>query len=148
MSEADVHDSGDAPTETIEMRFATDEVSKPFWANLAAGRLVLPRCRDCGSVFFFPRRLCPTCWSDAIEWVPSTGAGTVFARSEVHVAFQGISPADLPFSVALIDLDDGVRMPGRLDHGELEPEIQIGDRVQLRFSDDPMFELPRFVRQE
>jgi uncharacterized OB-fold protein len=88
--------------------------------------------------------LCPACWSDAIGWVESPGAGTVFARSEVHTAFQDIGPDELPFTVALIDLDEGVRIPARLQ----ENDLQIGDRVQIRFSDEPMFELPRFVRQE
>jgi uncharacterized protein len=129
---------------SIEDRYVTDEVSKPFWSALAAGHLVLPTCGRCGSVFFHPRRFCPQCWSDDIGWVESTGTGTVFARSEVHAAFQDIDPSELPITVVLVDLDEGVRLPGRLR----DADAQIGDRVQLRFADEPMFELPRFVRTQ
>ena len=129
---------------SIVDRYVTDEVSKPFWSALAAGRLVLPKCGGCGSVFFHPRRFCPQCWSDDIEWVESTGTGTVFARSDVHVAFQDIDQAELPITVVLVDLDEGVRLPGRLR----DTDVRIGERVQLRFADEPMFELPRFVRAQ
>jgi uncharacterized OB-fold protein len=130
--------------ESIETLYATDEISKPFWASLAAGQLILPKCGACESVFFYPRRLCPRCWSGSIEWIESAGIGTVFARSEVHVAFQYISEADLPFTVGLIDLDEGVRLPGRFH----DDDLQIGDRVRLRFSKDPRYDLPRFARYD
>jgi uncharacterized OB-fold protein len=146
VSSASSGDRLESRSETIEDRYATDDVSHHFWGNLAAGRLVLPRCRRCRLFFFFPRRWCPNCWSDDIEWVTSPGTGTVFACSDVHLAFQGLTQAELPITVALIDLDEGVRLPGRLEASG--GGIRIGDRVKLRFAPEPMFDLPRFVAHD
>jgi uncharacterized OB-fold protein len=127
-------------------RFATDEASRAFWTHLASGHLALPRCRDCQSYFFFPRRFCPSCRSIDIEWLTSAGRGTIFASSEVHVAFQGLDSSELPAVVGLVDLDEGVRIPARfgpIGRQSTRP-FQIGDRVSIKFGSEPAFELPWF----
>jgi uncharacterized OB-fold protein len=127
----------------IEERYSSGEVSTPFWQALAEGRLRLPVCGACGTVFFFPRRWCPSCWSEDVRWTDATGRGTVYARTEVHVPFQGIDAADLPLVALLVDLDEGPRIAGRA-HASAK-ELAIGDRVILSFADVPSEELPSFV---
>jgi hypothetical protein len=121
---------------------ARSEATRPFWEGLAAGELRLPRCQDCGQVFFFPRPCCPHCWAEAIGWERSAGQGTVYAVSEVHVAFD--PTLEVPYLVALVDLDEGVRLPARLDPAGVP--YAIGDRVAIAFAEDPAAELPRFAK--
>jgi hypothetical protein len=130
-------------TSGIVDQYATGGLSTEFWQGLATGRLLIPHCDSCQKAFFFPRKWCPFCWSDRVRFVESAGTGEIFAISELHTAFQGVAPEDLPVAVLLVELDEGVRLPGRLAK-RCRP-AKIGDRVKLQFSDQPESELPEFV---
>jgi len=52
---------------------------RPFWDASREQRFVLPWCTDCGRPHWYPRGFCPSCLSDAIEWRPAAGTGTVHA---------------------------------------------------------------------
>jgi uncharacterized OB-fold protein len=123
---------------------AASDTSAPYWNGLADARLMLPRCDACSTVFFFPRMWCPTCWSSDISWIEATGRGTIYTYCMVNVAFDGRSPKEVPYAVALVDLDEGVRMPGRLH--PLDMDAQIGMQVVLDFSPDPENSLPVWRR--
>jgi uncharacterized protein len=109
-----------------------DADGAPFWAAAREERLVIQRCADCGTLRYYPRRQCPVCWSDTCEWVQASGRGTIYTWSIVRRApspgFQDI----VPYAVALIDLDEGVRVLSRLVDSALE-EVRIGASVQVRF---------------
>jgi len=118
---------------------ARSAVSQPFWDGLASGELRLPYCTRCAGLFFHPRLACPRCWSEDIEWRPVPTAGTVYAVTVVHVAFD--PSLEVPYSVALVDLDAGVRLPGRIEPVD---SLAVGDRVELSFAADPAVDLPVF----
>ncbi|MDF5987452.1 OB-fold domain-containing protein [Pseudomonas aeruginosa] len=71
---------------------------------------------------FYPRQLVPGSGETDLEWVPASGLGTL-SRS------LSIAPAAAVHNVALVDLDEGVRMMSRIDGHESLP---IGTRVQAR----------------
>ncbi|MFM7121304.1 MAG: Zn-ribbon domain-containing OB-fold protein [Gammaproteobacteria bacterium] len=106
----------------------------PFWDGARAGRLMLPRCRDCNRVHWYPRHLCPHCHSERIEWIEASGEGTVYSYAVQHAAFGGCSSA-VPFGSAYIDLQEGDRMLTVLRGVDpLAPEtIRIGARVRVEF---------------
>ena len=104
-----------------------------FWAALAEGRLVLPYCLACDSVFFYPRGHCPRCGSRSIDWTESTGTGTIYSFC-VHYrsAAPGLDEA-VPFVTVLVDLDEGPRLMGFLADAPADPEqIRCGTRVLAR----------------
>ena len=81
-----------------------------------------------------PRHLCPNCWSDELEWVESKGGGTVHSFSIVHRAPSPVFAANVPYVIAMIELDDGPRMFANV----IGPDalgVAIGDRVKLTFED-------------
>lgn len=119
---------------------ARSTASQPFWDGLAAGELRLPYCTRCEAAFFHPRLCCPRCWSEDITWMPASGRGTVYAVTTVHVAFD--SAFAVPYTVALVDLDEGVRLPGRIEAPD--DGVVVGDQVQLTFGSDPAGTLPAF----
>lgn len=128
-----------APTDCI-----VSPVSEPYWQGLAEGRLRVPRCAACGATFFFPRRWCPHCWSDNISWIDAGGGGTLYARCTVDMPFDGRPAEEIPYTVALVDLDEGVRLPGRL--ARADAQVPIGARVVLAFAPDPTRSLPVWRR--
>jgi uncharacterized OB-fold protein len=86
------------------------EAAAPFWDATRDRRLVLPWCRECGRVIWYPREVCPACLCDRIDWRPATGDGVVHAVSVHHRAGIGRDEADGPYAVALVDLPEGVRL--------------------------------------
>lgn len=105
--------------------------SEPFWQACKEGRLLIMNCTHCGKPFFYPRRSCPSCWSEDVEWLESKGRGTIWTLSEVAISLWGDAWDDVvPYTVAVIDLDEGVRMASRLVG---EASWKIGDRVQVTF---------------
>lgn len=71
------------------------------------------RCAACGQLDPGPRELCPSCHSPRMEPVTVAGEGGLVSWTLVRrppTRFQ----ADGPYAVAVVDLDCGVRLTGRL----------------------------------
>lgn len=127
-----------------ELPRPTDD-SRPFWDGCNDSKLLLQRCGECHKLFYYARRLCPHCGGTQLSWEASTGLGTVYSFSEVHVAFQGEAwKAEVPYTTVLVDLDDGPRMLSRLV-GERRAEVHIGDRVRVQFVQVQTQKLPFFT---
>ena len=108
--------------------------SKPYWDAAREGRLVIRKCKACGELHFMPRHLCPHCWSDRLEWVDSQGTGSVHSFTVIRRASDPAFAPLVPYTVALIDLDEGPRMMANIV-GEDALATRIGDRVEVRFED-------------
>jgi uncharacterized OB-fold protein len=88
--------------------------SGPFWEATRAGRLLVQWCTACDRGVFYPRAFCPYCAAGrgALEWRTTSGRATVHAAVVEHrpeaagARFSG----GQPYCVALVDLDEGVRM--------------------------------------
>ncbi|GLG02411.1 hypothetical protein Alches_24520 [Alicyclobacillus hesperidum subsp. aegles] len=119
-----------------------DTDSRPFWEGCRQGVLRIQRCKTCARYVFYPRSICPHCMSDDLVFVEAKGLGTVYTYTVVHRGF-GPFQDEVPFTIALVDLDEGVRMMTRIvDAGE---GIGIGDRVEVVFSErDDGLVLPYF----
>lgn len=101
-----------------------------FWDAAMEGRLVAQRCADCGVLRHPPRPMCPHCRSLTVEAVTLSGLGTLYSYAILH---HPQHPAfEYPLPVALVDLDEGVRVVSNLV--DVDPTaIQIGMRVQVAF---------------
>jgi len=108
-----------------------DADSARFWAATLAGRLELPRCRSCGQLVWYPRRRCPGCHGDDLDWEVLSGLGTVYASTVVHRAPESFA-GPVPYVVALVDLDEGARLMTNIV--DCPPEtVAIGMRVGVTF---------------
>lgn len=83
-----------------------------FWEGTAAGELRIQHCPTCGRVRHPPGPMCPSCGAEKQDWVVATGRGTVFSYVVHH--HPKVPGKQLPFVVALVELDEGVRMLGEL----------------------------------
>ena len=106
--------------------------SKPYWDAARERRLVIRRCNSCGELHFMPRYLCPTCWSDDLEWMDAKGTGTVHSFTIIRRA--PVPNFITPYVVAMIELDEGPRMVSNL-LGSDALDVKIGDRVRVTFED-------------
>jgi len=112
----------------------------------AEGRLLVQRCSSCGTEFFYPRAVCPSCRSDDLTWQENGGMGTIVSFSLVHKGLPEVFLSQVPVVLAEIQLDTGAAMIARVVSSR-QAEIAIGDRVGLV---DPSsardFALPTFRR--
>lgn len=83
--------------------------TEPFWTALSAGRLVTTACRACGRISFPPKPVCRSCWSKDVEWRELSPRGTLYSFTVNHVAPRTFRH-EAPYSVALVDLEDGIRL--------------------------------------
>ena len=120
--------------------------AKPYWDGLKAGKLMLPKCRDCGRAFWYPRTLCPACHSRAIEWIQSSGKGKLHAFGIAQQSFNRAFKVPSPFVLAMVELAEGPRLMTNLVGIEPDPaRIRIGMPVEVVFEDvTPAVTLARF----
>lgn len=104
-------------------------VAAPFWDATRERRLVIQRCAACQRAVWFPRWICPHCGDDRLEWTPDDGHATVYAVSvQYRAAHPGLADR-VPYAVALVDLDAGVRMMTNIVTDDPE-SITVGQRVR------------------
>lgn len=97
--------------------------AKPYWDGLREGKLMLPRCGDCGHAFFYPRVVCPRCSSRAITWFQSSGKGRLHAFGIAQQSFNRAFKVPAPFVLAMIELDEGPRMLSNLINVAPDPKV-------------------------
>ncbi len=117
-------------------------MTAPFWEAAQKGVLTVPECGTCRRRHWDPEPVCPYC-SGAWHWSTSPGTGVLYSFSVVS---RGATPEfDVPYVLALVDLDDGWTFKTNLvdvDHGG----ICIGMRLQVVFRTvDDRFALPFFA---
>ena len=104
--------------------------SQPFWDATRDEVLRLPWCTECEQAIFYPRAVCPRCLGSAIEWRDASGHGTVHAVTvESRPQNPGMA-AMAPYAVALVDLDEGVRLLTNIV-GVPASEVSVGQPVTV-----------------
>jgi hypothetical protein len=121
--------------------------TRPFWEGCAAGELRLQTCQACGRPQFYPRAVCAGCGGTALAWRPSAERGTVHALTVVERAPSPAFRGDVPYVVALVDLDEGVRMMANIV-GCPPERVAIGDRVRVVFERRGDVTLPQFTPED
>lgn len=118
-----------------------------YWRKARDGELWLRHCNSCHRSYFYPRDICPQCFSRDTTWIESSGRGTLHSFAIVHRPPSEAWRDLVPYVVATVDLDEGARMPTNLVNVEPDPRhVRIGMRVRVVFkkvSDDialPLFE--------
>ena len=91
-----------APTRTA--------LTAPFWEAARKGRLVLQHSDACGKGVFYPRAICPHCWSDRLQWRDAGGRGRLRSFSVVHRPGHPAWAPVAPYAIGLVELDEGPTM--------------------------------------
>ncbi len=104
----------------------------PYWEGMKQGKLLLQCCAACGQVRHYPRPVCPYCYAMEHRWVEARGTGTVHSWTISHHAFHPGFKAELPYILATVDLDEGVRMQAQL-HGAEAGALRLGLPVRVAF---------------
>jgi hypothetical protein len=118
--------------------------NRPFWEAAHQHKLTVQRCRDCGEHIFFPRPLCPQCYSSNIEWAEVSGRGKVYSFTIVRRPTVRGFDQDAPYIYAVVELEEGPRMVTNIV-GCLLDEVRVGMPVEAAYEDvTPEISLVKF----
>ena len=104
------------------------ELTEGFWAAAREHRLVVQRCDGCGRLRHYPQPMCPACHAETWTWTALSGRGTIHTFTVTHKAFHPAWADRVPFVVATVELEEGVRMvtdlpPEDVDHVVIDAPV-------------------------
>jgi enoyl-CoA hydratase/carnithine racemase/uncharacterized OB-fold protein len=118
--------------------------TRQFWKATKQNKLLVQHCNDCNSNIFFPKKVCPECWSENLTWIESSGKAKVYTFTVMLDMVEPKFMADLPYVIAMVDLDEGIRMTTRIVNCKPE-NVAIGMNVEVVFQEvSPECSLPMF----
>jgi len=120
--------------------------SEFYWTKARHHELWLRECCDCRKIYFYPRDICPECFSRRTTWIQSSGKGTLHTFAIVHRAASPAFQEDVPYIIAIVELEGGSRIPTNLVGIEPDPEkIKVGMAVEVTYDDvSEEITLPKF----
>ncbi len=107
-------------------------LSKPHWEGCREGALRVQRCRDCASFVFIPQPVCTGCLGSSLDWVESSGRGTLYSYTVVHRPQR--PEFEVPYVVAVVELDEGWHMLSNLIGVEPD-QVEIGMPLEVSFQE-------------
>jgi uncharacterized protein len=107
----------------------------PFWEAAKEGRFLLQYDPAAGKYQFWPRPVSVHSGSRKLEWRESSGRGKLAASTTVRVPHRGFDDI-VPFVLASVDLEEGVRVVSRLI-GVTPDQVKPGMKLKICWEDLP-----------
>ena len=108
----------------------TEPDTQAFWQATQEQRFVLQQCNACENVIWHPRHHCGQCGSTELSEQVAVGTGRVYSFSVVRQSYHPFFRNRVPYVVAWVDLDEGIRFLTNIVN--CEPERVSSDMaVQL-----------------
>ncbi len=113
-----------------------------YWDGAKAGKLLLNSCTVCDRAYFPPRPFCPACGSRKVEVVEASGKGRLYSYVINHMPAPGYEP---PFIVAVVMLDEGVKMMSNILDFPPEPDaLELDMPLEVTFEQRGDIAVPQF----
>jgi len=95
-------------------------------------RLEAAACSGCDKILYPPRRACPACGGREFSEVVLPKNGTVVTYTVIRVPPAGFTE-QTPLPIALVELENGVRLMVQIADVEDPEALEIGMPVRLEF---------------
>ncbi len=126
-----------------------NSLTAPFWEYCKKHELRMQFCRRCKEWIWYPKAICPKCGkNDQMVWERLSGKGSIYSYTVIRQVIDNSESfsKDIPFVIALIELDEGPRIYSNIVGVSYE-SISIGDRVEVVFEDvTNEITLPKFKK--
>ena len=116
-----------APTKRRIPTAAQNTQSKPFWDAAKQGKFLIKKCNSCNEVHWYPRNLCPFCFSDDTVWQESPGEGVIYTYSIMH------RNTPVPYAIGYVTLDEGPAVLTNFIDYDADT-LKIGARVKVKWT--------------
>lgn len=115
--------------------------NKEFWEGCKNHELRFQKCRQCGKVRWPASYICPDCLSEEYDMVTLPDSGTIYSYIVMDKPFHPSLADKVPYVVALVDLDEGVRIVTNII--DYTPgKVHCGDKVKIDWFDTDTFSKP------
>src|SRR3979409_2255956 len=102
--------------------------TQAFWKAAEEGKFMIGKCLACGAAHYYPRAICPFCFSDKTALQQASGNGKIYTYSVMR-------RAPIPYAIAYVTLSEGPTMMTNIVDCDLD-KIRIGQSVRLVFKAD------------
>ena len=120
------------------------EENARYWDSAQRHALELQRCGGCGRFRYPVADSCPYCLSPEVEWQPVSGKAAVYSFIIVHQRYDPSFADELPYNVAVVELDEGPRLVTNIV-GCRNEDIRVGMPLMITYEDvTEEFTLPKF----
>ena len=113
-----------------KMTYISETKVADFVKYLEEGKIMATRCSRCGKLYFPPRADCPDDLSTDMMWQELSGKGKLRTYTTAHFAPTGFQD-NLPYTIALAQCEEGVKVYALLSKDINEKEIRIGMDLRL-----------------
>ena len=121
-----------------------DALNTPYWDSLSNGVLSFQRCKACGHVWLPARSECPHCLANDWRWMPAAGGAKLISWVVYHMAYHPAFANRLPYTVAVVELDEGPRLISNLVNPSDTVALKIDQRLRLVIENESGTAVPRF----
>lgn len=120
------------------------EWSRPFWEGARQHKLLLKKCARCGHIDHPPYLFCTECMAEEHEWIEASGKGTLYSYAVNTFGVPFPFWDDMPYVLAIIDLDEGPRVISNIVECDLE-RLENQMKLEVVFDDvSPEVTLPKW----
>jgi hypothetical protein len=110
--------------------FISETKVADFVKYLEEGKIMATRCSKCGKLYFPPRADCPEDLSMDMTWEKLSGRCKLLTYTTAYFAPTGFED-DVPYTIALAQCEEGVKVYALLSKDIRENEIHIGMDLRL-----------------
>lgn len=104
-----------------------------YWKAATKGKLMLNQCNECNFIYHYPRALCPKCFSDDVDWIESSGKGTIYTYTVARqTQFSDWPEAETPIVMVIVELTEGPKVPSIIKGIDTD-SVEIGMPVKADF---------------
>jgi uncharacterized OB-fold protein len=111
----------------VVLRPVVSKDTEFFWEGTASGELRIQQCGACQALRHPPGPACPECGALQPKYVVASGRGEVYSYVVHH--HPPVPSKTLPFVIALVELEEGVRVLAELESGD----VRVGMPVEVAF---------------
>ena len=119
------------PQDPTSLLPAVTPDNRRYWDGLAAGELNVQYCSGCTRLRYPIVPVCPYCTGTLWQWRKLSGKGQVYSWVRYHRSYLPEFEDLMPYIVITAQMDEGVRMYGRLANTIARNEgVDIGAPVE------------------
>ena len=119
-------------------------ITAPFWENARNGMLAFMRCQKCAAAFLPARGHCPSCLTLEPRWEVASGRAKLVSWMVYHRAFHPAFADRLPYTAAIVELEEGPRMISNIVEAGDGTGLKIDSPVDVCFEWEGDLVIPRF----
>jgi uncharacterized protein len=100
--------------------------NKPFFEAAAKGDFMIKRCKDCNEPHYYPRTLCPFCFSENTVWEKTAGEGEIYTFSAMYRGGD-------PYGIGYVKLKEGPYVLTNFTDCNLM-DLKVGMKVKVKWN--------------